>query len=97
MRNQSVIRWSCFKNDSGSYDETSPLIIQSYLQNIVKENSAAQESAALRSATDGKDTCWDENFVKVIQGIRLHVSSMHRLQERHLKRLDINTQIIECV
>ena len=52
------------KNDSGSYDETSPLIIQSYLQNIVKENSAAQESAALRSATDGKDICWDENFVK---------------------------------
>lgn len=52
------------KNDSDSYDETSPLIIQSYLQNIVKENSAAQESAALRSATDGKDICWDENFVK---------------------------------
>lgn len=52
------------KNDSGSYDETSPLIIQSYLQNIVKENSAAQESAALSSATDGKDICWDENFVK---------------------------------
>lgn len=52
------------KNKAGSYDETSPLIIQSYLQNIVKENSAAQESAALRSATDGKDICWDENFVK---------------------------------
>ena len=52
------------KNDSGSYDETSPLIIQSYLQNIVKENSAAQESAALRSATDGKYICCNEDFVK---------------------------------
>lgn len=52
------------KNDSGSYDETSPLIIQSYLQNRVKENSAAQESAALRSATDGKYICWNEDFVK---------------------------------
>ena len=52
------------KNDSGLYDETNPLIIQSYLQNIVKESSAAQESAALRSATDGKDICCDENFVQ---------------------------------
>lgn len=52
------------KNDSGSYDETNPLIIQSYLQNIVKESSAAQENAALRSATDGKDICWNENFVQ---------------------------------
>lgn len=52
------------KNKAGSYDETNPLIIHSYLQNIVKESSAAQESAALRSATDGKDICWDENFVQ---------------------------------
>ena len=52
------------KNEAGSYDETNPLIIQSYLQNIVKESSAAQESAALRSATDGKDICWNENFVQ---------------------------------
>ena len=52
------------KNDSGSYDETNPLIITSYLQNIVKESSAAQESAALRSATDVKYICWNENFEK---------------------------------
>lgn len=52
------------KNDLGLYDETNPLIITSYLQNIVKESSAAQESAALRSATDGKDICWKEGFVK---------------------------------
>lgn len=52
------------KNDLGSYDETNPLIIQSYLQNVVKESSAAQENAALRSATDGKDICWNENFVQ---------------------------------
>ncbi len=50
------------KNDSGSYDETSPLIIKSYLQNIVKESSTAQESAASRSATDGKYICWKEGF-----------------------------------
>ena len=63
MRNQSDYKMELFqKNDSDSYDETSPLIIQSYLQNIVKENSAAQESAALRSATDGKDICWDETL-----------------------------------
>lgn len=52
------------KNEAGSYDETNPLIIQSYLQNIVKESSAAQESAALRLATDGKYICWNEDFVK---------------------------------
>ena len=52
------------KNDLGSYDETNPLTIQSYLQNIVKESSAAQESAALRLATDGKYICWNEDFVK---------------------------------
>lgn len=52
------------KNEAGLYDETNPLIIQSYLQNIVKESSAAQESAALRLATDGKDICLDENFVQ---------------------------------
>lgn len=52
------------KNDSGSYDETSPLIIQSYLQNIVKESSAAQESAALRSSANDNYICWNENFVK---------------------------------
>lgn len=50
------------KNDSGLYDETSPLIIKSYLQNIVKESSTAQESAASRSATDGKYICWKEGF-----------------------------------
>lgn len=50
------------KNNSGSYDETNPLTIQSYLQNIVEESSAAQESAALRSATDGKYICWKEDF-----------------------------------
>lgn len=52
------------KNKAGSYDETNPLIIRSYLQNIVKESSAAQESAALRLATDGKYICWNEDFVK---------------------------------
>lgn len=52
------------KNEAGSYDETNPLIIKSYLQNIVKESSAAQESAALRLATDGKYICWNEDFVK---------------------------------
>ncbi len=52
------------KNDLGSYDETNPLIIQSYLQNVVKESSAAQESAASRSATDGKYICWNEGFLK---------------------------------
>lgn len=52
------------KNDSGSYDETNPLIIQSYLQNIVKESSAAQESAALRSSANDNYICWNENFVK---------------------------------
>lgn len=52
------------KNKAGSYDETNPLIIHSYLQNIVKESSAAQESAALRSATDGKYICCNEDFVK---------------------------------
>lgn len=52
------------KNDSGSYDEKNPLIIQSYLQNIVKESSAAQENAALRSSAEGKDICWNENFVQ---------------------------------
>lgn len=52
------------KNEAGSYDETNPLIIRSYLQNIVKESSAAQESAALRLATDGKYICWNEDFVK---------------------------------
>lgn len=50
------------KNNSGSYDETNPLTIKSYLQNIVKESSTAQESAALRSATDGKYICWKEDF-----------------------------------
>lgn len=50
------------KNDLGSYDETSPLIIKSYLQKIVKESSTAQESAASRSATDGKYICWKEGF-----------------------------------
>lgn len=50
------------KNDLGSYDETNPLIIQSYLQNVVKESSAAQESAASRSATDGKYIYWKEDF-----------------------------------
>ena len=50
------------KNDSGLYDETSPLIIKSYLQNIFKESSTAQESAASRSATDGKYICWKEGF-----------------------------------
>ncbi len=52
------------KNEAGLYDETNPLIIRSYLQNIVKESSAAQESAALRLATDGKYICWNEDFVK---------------------------------
>lgn len=52
------------KNDSGLYDETNPLIIQSYLQNIVKESSAAQESAALRSSANDNYICWNENFVK---------------------------------
>ena len=52
------------KNEAGSYDETSPLIIQSYLQNIVKESSAAQESAVLRSSAEGKNICWNENFVQ---------------------------------
>lgn len=52
------------KNASGLYDEINPLIITSYLQNIVKESSAAQESAALRSATDSNYICWDENFIK---------------------------------
>ena len=52
------------KNDSGSYDETNPLIIQSYLQNIVKESSAAQESAALRSSVNDKYICWNEGFAK---------------------------------
>lgn len=52
------------KNEAGSYDETNPLIIQSYLQNVVKESSAAQESAASRSATDGKYICWNEGFLK---------------------------------
>ena len=52
------------KNNLGSYDETNPLTIKSYLQNIVKESSTAQESAALRSATDGKYICWKEDFVK---------------------------------
>lgn len=52
------------KNEAGSYDETNPLIIQSYLQNIVKESSAAQESAALRSSAEGKDICWKESFEK---------------------------------
>lgn len=52
------------KNDSGSYDETNPLIIQNYLQNIVKESSAAQESAALRSAAEDKYICWNEDFAK---------------------------------
>lgn len=50
------------KNEAGLYDETNPLIIRSYLQNIVKESSAAQESAALRLATDGKYICWKEDF-----------------------------------
>ena len=52
------------KNDSGLYDETNPLIIQSYLQNIVKESSAAQESAALRSSANDNYICWNENFVQ---------------------------------
>lgn len=52
------------KNEAGSYDETNPLIIQSYLQNIVKESSAAQESAALRSSANDNYICWNENFVK---------------------------------
>lgn len=52
------------KNDSGSYDETNPLIIQSYLQNIVKESSAAQENAALRSSANDNYICWNENFVQ---------------------------------
>ena len=52
------------KNEAGPYDETKPLIIQSYLQNIVKESSAAQESAALRSSAEGKDICWKESFEK---------------------------------
>lgn len=52
------------KNDSGSYDETNPLIIQSYLQNIVKESSAAQESAALRSLANDKYICWNEGFAQ---------------------------------
>lgn len=52
------------KNDLGLYDETKPLIIQSYLQNIVKESSAAQESAALRSLANDNYICWNENFVQ---------------------------------
>lgn len=52
------------KNDLGSYDETNPLIIQSYLQNVVKESSAAQESAALRSSANDNYICWNENFVQ---------------------------------
>ena len=52
------------KNDLGSYDETNPLTIQSYLQNIVKESSAAQESAALRSSANDNYICWNENFVQ---------------------------------
>lgn len=49
------------KNETGSYDETKPLIIKDYLQNIVKENGSTEAPLAGSSGTDTVYQ-WEENF-----------------------------------
>ena len=49
------------KNETGSYDETKPLIFKDYLQNIVKENGSTDAPLAGSSGTDTVYQ-WEEIF-----------------------------------
>ena len=49
------------KNETGSYDETKPLLIKDYLQNTVKENGSTEAPLAGSSGTDTVYQ-WEESF-----------------------------------
>lgn len=52
------------KNETGSYDETKPLLIEDYLKNTVKENGSTEAPLAGSSETSGTGTVyqWEESF-----------------------------------
>lgn len=64
LNNAKTIRYKMElfqKNETGSYDETKPLLIKDYLQNTVKENGSTEAPLAGSSGT-GTVYQWEESF-----------------------------------